>query len=315
MKLAELPVSEAADFAEAVSSLDPGELLELLEEARELLSKMHEGGVHPVSFTYPDTRYVFHGDLFGNFVQLYDVWERLGKEEVLKEWKLVFLGNYVDRGPKQVEALLLPLALKARRPRDVIVLRGNHEAPRGMEPLPHDFPYHLLRRYGKRGEELYRKAKEVFEAMPLTLVVDKSVVAFHGGPSTLLIRRGCKFLECVFSEKAPRRHLMEEYLWNDPAEICSWEDEPEDCWSPNPVGKGFLWGPGATRYFLKETKARFVVRGNYPANGVKFFHSGRVVSVFTRSGIPFLNEKYGVWSPDFLEREWYEDPRKWAITL
>ncbi|ALU12127.1 hypothetical protein EYM_00630 [Ignicoccus islandicus DSM 13165] len=315
MELAELPVDDAARFAEAVNSLKPDELIELLEEAKKLLLKMYEGGVHPVAFTYPDTRYVFHGDLYGSFIQLYDIWERLGKREVFEEWRLVFLGNYVDRGPKQVEALLLPLALKAKRPRDVIILRGNHEAPKGMEPLPHDFPLHLLKRYGKRGEEIYVKAREVFDAMPLALIVDRSVVAFHGGPSTLLIRKGCKSIECVYSDKVNENYLIEEYLWNDPAEMCSWEDEPEDCWSPNPVGKGFLWGPGVTRYFLRETKTKFIVRGNYPADGVKLFHRNKVVSVFTRTGVPFLNRKFGAWSPNFLEQGWDENPTKWKITL
>ena len=315
MELSDLPVEEAANFAEAVASLSADEVLGLLDEAKELLSKMYEGGVHPISFAYPDTRYVFHGDLLGSFIQLYDIWEKLGKNEVLNDWKLVFLGNYIDRGPKQLETLLLPLALKARRPREVIVLRGNHEAPRGMEPLPHDFPLHLLRRFGKRGEEVYAKAREVFEAMPLALIVDKSVVAFHGGPPTILIRRGCKFLNCVYSEEVPKKYLVEEYLWNSPAEICSWDDEPENCWSPNPVGRGFLWGPGATRYFLNETKAKLLVRGDYPADGVKLFHNGKVISVFTRTGVPFLNSKLGAWAPDFLEPEWDKNPTKWKITL
>ncbi|UXD22502.1 hypothetical protein IPA_05570 [Ignicoccus pacificus DSM 13166] len=311
MKLKDLPVSDVGEFAEAVANLSWDEVYELLLEGAELLKRLPEGGIFPIAYTAPDSPYAFHGDLHGDIVTVFELWEKIGTQRILNEYKLVFLGDYVDRGPKQLEALLLPLALKARRPSEVIVLRGNHEPVRGLEPLPHDFPHYLARRFRGKGEKLYSVAKQVFENMPLVLYVEGSVVAFHGGPPTVLVRRGCEGTSCLFDDKI--RHLVvEEILWNEPGEICSWDDPPETCWAPSPRGRGYLWGPGVTNALLRFTKTKFLVRANTPIDGVKFFHMGRGVSVFSRRGMPFANEKGGIWAPNFLDRQWWAKPDKWV---
>jgi len=314
LKLSQLPITDMGRYAETVASLEWHEVWELFLEGIQLLSKMPEGGTFPVAIMEPDAPYAFHGDLHGDIVTVYDLWSKIGIQEILSNYKLVFLGDYVDRGSKQLEALLLPLALKARRPHEVVVLRGNHEPVSGIEPLPHDFKHYLNRRFKGKGERLYKLAQQLFDSMPISLLVKKSVVAFHGGPPTVLVRRGCEEMSCLYDERL-KRLVYEEILWNDPAEICSWDDPPETCWAPSPRGKGFLWGPAITRALLKYTKTLFLVRANTPVEGVKLFHNDHGISVFSRRGMPFLNERGGLWAPNFLDRGWYTNPRRWIVTV
>lgn len=66
------------------------------------------------------------GDLHGQFYDFLKLLETdVGGN--CETTKYVFLGDYVDRGNFSIEVLLLILAMKLARPKQVIMLRGNHE--------------------------------------------------------------------------------------------------------------------------------------------------------------------------------------------
>ena len=65
-----------------------------------------------------------YGDLHG---QVFDL-IKLIEEKNLQKDKMIFLGDYVDRGRNSIEVLLLLLALKISYRSTIVLLRGNHES-------------------------------------------------------------------------------------------------------------------------------------------------------------------------------------------
>mmetsp|Transcript_44612 Transcript_44612/g.60483 ORF Transcript_44612/g.60483 Transcript_44612/m.60483 type:complete len:134 (+) Transcript_44612:1647-2048(+) len=70
------------------------------------------------------------GSLFGNYVDLmrfFDIWNSPQESGDMQGFDYVFLGNYVDRGCFSLEVICLLLALKLKYPKQIFLLRGNHE--------------------------------------------------------------------------------------------------------------------------------------------------------------------------------------------
>ncbi|ORC93677.1 serine/threonine-protein phosphatase 2A, catalytic subunit [Trypanosoma theileri] len=106
----------------------------LCQDAREVLEK--ECVVLDIDITEKDDLIIV-GDIHGQFVDLlHSVLsiqvKQSGKNEgscklPQPEYKFLFLGDYVDRGPRSVEVITLLLALKIEYPNHIFLLRGNHE--------------------------------------------------------------------------------------------------------------------------------------------------------------------------------------------
>jgi hypothetical protein len=73
---------------------------------------------------------VIVGDLHGQYYDLLSLLDSVGfpNGPDAPAARLVFLGDYVDRGQFSCEVLLTLLALKVAYPTRVTLLRGNHES-------------------------------------------------------------------------------------------------------------------------------------------------------------------------------------------
>lgn len=77
---------------------------------------------------------VFHGDFHGDIRSMIGMLDWLNEKQILdgfrikdpKTW-MVFLGDYVDRGSYGVEVLYTLMRLKLANPKQVLMVRGNHE--------------------------------------------------------------------------------------------------------------------------------------------------------------------------------------------
>ncbi len=293
----------------------PSRVLEVLEEAKELLEQAyarHELG--GLAYELPGLvrarkrrRVIAIGDVHGDFDTLQLILKRV--EAALDEDAYIFfLGDYVDRGPHQVESFVAPLLLLLEHPGKVVVLRGNHEPPPGLEPIPHDYREHLLSRYGLRGHEVYRASYELFQVLPALAIVENELLLVHGGPPVEVLDAK-SFEELIgVRGKSWRPPILEQLLWNDP-------DEYTETYTFSPRGAGYLWGYRVTVKALELAGVRMIVRGHEPAfEGFKVNHGGRVLTLFSRRGPPYMNP-YAAYMDAVLEDEWYRDPEKLVVKV
>ena len=93
-------------------------ILRLCAEATALMAK--EPNIVRV-----DDPVMFIGDIHGQFYDLHNILTETGR---IGELNYVFLGDYVDRGSFSVECLCILYCLKINFPKQITLLRGNHES-------------------------------------------------------------------------------------------------------------------------------------------------------------------------------------------
>ncbi len=225
------------------------------------------------------------GDLHGDLETLSNILkasEFLQKVERNEHSLLVFLGDYGDRGIFSAEVYYVVLALKANFPEHVVLMRGNHEGPEDLLASPHDLPNHLQNRFGENWSEAYLKLKELFSHLYNAVVVEDRCILLHGGvPSMAKSPDDVAYAQA----KHPHESHLEEILWSDPEEGLKGT-------RPSPRGAGKLFGQDITEKFLKIVNAKVLIRGHEPADvGYKINHGGKVLTLFSRRGEPYLNSQ------------------------
>ena len=211
------------------------------------------------------------GDLHGQFYDLQGgVFASCGVPSSRNGY--VFNGDFVDRGSWGVEVLLTLLAWKLHLPNDVYLTRGNHES-RAMTG-----------RYGFRHEceskydpDIYELCLQVFNCLPLGLVLDGATLVVHGGlcsaPHVTL-----EDMNAVDRFREPpheKGDVMMEMLWSDPT------NQP----GIHPGKRGgntILFGPDVTSRFCKDNDLRRVIRSHQVEElGLSSHHQTRLLTVFS----------------------------------
>lgn len=123
---------------------------------------------------------VIIGDIHGQYFDMIHMFEKVidprgGPPNV----NLLFLGDYVDRGFFSLEVLVFLYAMKIKFPKEVIMLRGNHESRAMTEHFT--FRSEILQKFSS--EDVYELFIDSFEAMPLSADVNGDYLCMHGGVS------------------------------------------------------------------------------------------------------------------------------------
>lgn len=221
------------------------ETLDLLEEAERKLSEEPQ-------LIKIKGKAAFVGDTHGDF----DVSFRAISRFLREGYHVVFLGDYVDRGAKQLENVNYLLANHLKNDK-IVLLRGNHESP--VINMSYGFMEVLYHTYGSEWPYAYVRYNEVFSNLPYAALVG-GVLALHGG-----IAEGLRSLKQIGSlpkkDMIPSNRIAFQILWNDPSE------------SVDKFGENFSRGGGVKYYgrtaledFLRANKLKVLVRSHeaYP---------------------------------------------------
>jgi protein phosphatase len=228
------------------------------------------------------------GDLHGDLESMIDIFNEskfLKKLDQTDDAVLIFLGDYGDRGAYSAEVYYTVLKLKLLYPKQVVLMRGNHEGPDDLMVDPHDIPSQLQIRFGEKWAETYAGIRKLFACLYNAVVVEERYLMIHGG----LPPKIEKIEDLAYAHLThPKQNFLEDMLWSDPNEIVK-----ETCVSPRGAGK--LFGENVTRRVLERLGVKILIRGHEPCQeGFKIDHNGKVLTLFSRKGPPYFNA-YGAY--------------------
>ena len=153
----------AFNLTDMAVKTNANEFLRLTEISTQLLAK-ESGRVGSLRITGrlvevpPVGEAIIVGDIHGDLESLTHILENSNFMEKAKGGEnilLIFLGDYGDRGSYSPEVYYIVLKLKELFPERVVLMRGNHEGPEDLLASPHDLPFHLNRKFGASGSEVY----------------------------------------------------------------------------------------------------------------------------------------------------------------
>jgi protein phosphatase len=200
---------------------------------------------------------IFVGDTHGDL----EVSQKVIKEFLKPGNKIVFLGDYVDRGPFSKENLDFLLEKKEKYPDQIILLQGNHEGHKILKFSPAEFWENLT-------EKEYQKYSQVVESFPLAVVV-KDIIALHGALPKI------EKLEDFEKIKIGDENWFR-VCWGD------FLDEPGEELGIDPFTGRPQFGKNYFLKIMEKLKKSVLLRSHQP-NAPKFMFDDRCLTIFSSS--------------------------------
>ncbi|ULT95827.1 hypothetical protein L3Y34_004474 [Caenorhabditis briggsae] len=206
------------------------------------------------------------GDIHAQFQDLNRLFDLIGR---VPEEKLMFLGDYVDRGPQGIEVVMLLFCLKIRHRDRIYLLRGNHETP-SVNKI-YGFYVECQVKYGVG---IWWDFQSCFNRMPMAGLISKKVLCMHGGLSPELVNldtirnipRPCEPLD---------RGLLIDLLWSDPT-------NKGDGWFHSIRGISYMFGKGVVEQACKTMEIDLIIRAHQVVqDGYEMMTGRRLITVFS----------------------------------
>ncbi len=229
------------------------------EKVEELLNKTERQFVSESKLiTLEAGRIIFVGDTHGDL----DATEKIIRTYLKSQNKLVFLGDYVDRGPASLENINFLLGQKLEHPDSLYLLMGNHEGYAAFSFHPANFWEGL-----DRG--LRQRYSEVLSTLPLAVSTSNGIIALHGALPNVSSLEDISRIELGSTE-------WHQITWGD------WQEREGDFLGIDPYTGRPQFGQGWFEGIMTRLGKNVLIRSHQP-DAPPAMYGRRCLTIFTSS--------------------------------
>lgn len=221
------------------------------------------------------------GDLHGSFKDLYYLIQKFGTPG--KNYRFIFNGDFVDRGPQQCEVLLTILYAFLLYPNRIFLNRGNHEdlSLNLNQNFAPNFQTDCFLKFGRYGREFFRQSQELFKYLPIATILSNKVgyraFVIHGGISNrtdLQYIAGDELKRYEFNSVTVKKYddsnkqksveQLSDLMWSDPIRKKGINNKTPyiGCYKNTKRGMGWLFGEDTSQHFCKKYGFNTIVRSH-----------------------------------------------------
>ncbi|MBE0431410.1 MAG: serine/threonine protein phosphatase [Dehalococcoidia bacterium] len=220
---------------------------------------------------------VFVGDTHGDL----NATEKVVHKYLKPKHRLVFLGDYVDRGPASQRNINFLLEQKIEHPDSLYLLMGNHEGHALSSFHPADFWEGL-------GDRLRLRYGEVLAGLPLAASSSNGIIALHGALPDVPALDDINGI-------VPGSAEWQQITWGD------WQEGAGEFLGADPYGGRLSFGQGWFERLMSRFSKNVLVRSHQP-DAPSVMYGGRCLTIFTSSAYRHYRSEPAVAVVD-LERE------------
>jgi predicted phosphodiesterase len=197
---------------------------------------------------------VFVGDTHGDL----DASQQVIQRYLKKPYRIVFLGDYVDRGSYSEENIQYLLGLKLEHPEEIFLLTGNHEGFMVKEFYPVNF-------WSSISVKERKKFGILFSRFPFAATAQNGILALHGALPDLKSLEEMDQIE--FGNENWDRIVWGDFVENE-------MDILGDLWGRPQFGRPYF------ERMMERYEKQALVRSHQPHAPIVMFHN-RCVTIFT----------------------------------
>lgn len=263
-------------------------------------------------FTNEEAEYYIFGDTHSDYISIKLALYEIG--ELNRDKRIIFLGDYTDRGYSHLEEIGLILMLKYIYPESIYLLRGNHDTgsitkenePKlgvGKQDNTDYFLFYIwdLYKENKVSKQFVLNHLKFFEELCINAMLDfedKKIMAVHGGiPRPDLEKENYYWylnrLSDIYDDElkdSNGKTSVYSMLWSDPKEeIMRWD-------------KGrFGFTEAHFDAFKSHIGFDIMIRGHEaPEEGYREFYGGKILNIFS-SGKQSMTSAYEAVEAKYLK--------------